>query len=192
MNKRYKELLNESVGEQNVRNLRIAASPYDDNTFNIIFETTTEDTKEKTCVLLINTRESSVSDVVEFMEYEFIPEFSRLTVDGTLESELDEVDDFDLCDCDSEIDCECQDDDYEEDTESIDSVAAGLGFYIDDDDHWIPRDNVYSDCWFDDDEDLEPLEEYRELADGSIEFIDNYRTFMFVYKDEEEAKKYKE
>lgn len=41
--------------------------------------------------------------------------------------------------------CECENDEYgceecNEDWESADSVADGLGFYIDDDNNWIPKD----------------------------------------------------
>lgn len=129
---------------------------------------------EKTCIVQINLNTNSLKEIKEFIKEEFYPEFSKMLNkdddDGDVEDYMEGL-------------YSSPDEDDDEDYESESSVAAGLGFCIDDDGEWVPDDNL-DDVFYN--YEYPRIYEYEHEVDKDTIVIEKqYDNFLITYQIKE-------
>lgn len=158
----YKNLLVNQLEEFDIDNFRCEMF-YEDA--RLMFDIQIEN-ELKTCVIFVDLTMTNYK-IKRDIKDKFIPNFIEV-YNWIVEGENAE-DNYNIDDNENE--------DEEEDYESIDSVAAGCGFYIDDDGHWIPLEDDYS-SWGDYDDSPMQLEYTITLPDGTKKDAVEYNHFI--------------
>ncbi|KAA9007369.1 hypothetical protein F4V43_02460 [Paenibacillus spiritus] len=156
----YIRLLSDRLKVFNPENIRFGDF---DNKQHLMFDVLIENTM-KTCIVLVDLSTTKYM-IQKELKKNFLPNF--IEVYKWLTETDEDADDEDI------YWCEKDDEEYE----SIDSVAEGCGFYIDDDGHWIPLDDdifSWNDCY---DGPFE-IECMITLSDGTKRNAVEYSTFI--------------
>lgn len=158
--------LNENISISNFNNIT-----ENDDIYLTFQYSTLHDQYLKTCKVLINLNTNSLKEIKEFIKEDFCPEFIRM-----LKKEDVSPKEF----VESLYSSSDEDDD---DYESESSVAAGLGFYIDDDGEWTPsddRDDTFTSYEY------PRIYEYDHEVDKNTIVIENeYDNFIVTYQVKE-------